>query len=523
MKPASTNYKHEPRRHSYGGRNPPQSLFRILRLLREMPLQPRVEPPVTLVGLSVRAHGDRAGFHPIEWPEPRPTCLIDRRKLAGADCRKHRGPIRRAPDGAIVTTGIPNTSASIWRHTALRAPPPTATTSSASTFKRRISSSESRSAKATPSNTARTRCPLSCPACIPANTPRAFESACGVRSPVRYGKNVSPSAPGGMRAASAISSSYDGGTPPGPNIARRNHASAAPADRTTPIWYHVLSTAWLNRCNRIPGSTRGRSIGASIVPDVPMEACIAPCSTTPEPTAAAALSAPPPTTGMPCLRPNASAASAVSAPVTPAEPRTGGSILPIKSQCSNHLFRPAATPHVEQQRACRIRRLRCLLARQRKPHEVLWQQERARLVEQARLLVAHPQQLGRRKALESGVANHPPKTRLANLVDYGLALHRGANVVPQNRWPQHSVCLIQQHRAVHLAGQPNRLDLPHTCLSASGPDRLTVPSHQSCGSCSAQPGPGTDTSRGDSASPTTAPASSTTRAFTAVVPTSIPR
>ena len=57
----------------------------------------------------------------------------------------------------------------------------------------------------------------------------------------------------------------------------------------------------------------------------------------------------------------------------------------------------------------------------------------------------------------------------------------------------------------------------HAALTA-----LTVPCHQPDGSCSAHPGLGTDTSRGDSDSPTTVPHSSTTRALTAVVPTSIP-
>ena len=179
---------------------------------------------------------------------------------------------------------------------------------------------------------------------------------------------------------------------------------------------------------------------------------------------------------MPFLRPNASAAPAVSVPVTLGGIPNGREHPRIKLQSSNHLFRPAATPHVEQQRACRIRRLRCLLARQRKPHEVLWQQERARLVEQARLLVAHPQQLGRRKALESGVANHPPQTRLADSGRLWLGTaswcERRSTGSPAS---VHSVCLIKQHRTVHLAGQPNRIDLPHTCLSASGPDCVDRP------------------------------------------------
>src|SRR5215216_4510443 len=67
--------------------------------------------------------------------------------------------------------------------------------------------------------------------------------------------------------------------------------------------YHVLGTTWQNVCARSPGSTRGSAIGASTVPDVPQLATASPGATTPTPAAPQALSAPPPTTGVPVVRP----------------------------------------------------------------------------------------------------------------------------------------------------------------------------------------------------------------------------
>ena len=62
-------------------------------------------------------------------------------------------------------------------------------------------SSESRRPNATPSSTARTSAPRSWRSSSPTNAPRASGSACGVRSPARYGRKVSPSVPAGQASA----------------------------------------------------------------------------------------------------------------------------------------------------------------------------------------------------------------------------------------------------------------------------------------------------------------------------------
>ena len=60
---------------------------------------------------------------------------------------------------------------------------------------------------------------------------------------------------------------------------------------------------------RPPGSRTGRSVAAKTTPDVPMVALTAPGRTMPMPTAPAAWSPPPATTGMPARRPVAAAPS----------------------------------------------------------------------------------------------------------------------------------------------------------------------------------------------------------------------
>ena len=63
--------------------------------------------------------------------------------------------------------------------------------------------------------------------------------------------------------------------------------------------YHTFGATWQNVCARKPGSTRGSDVGASTVPDVPQLATASPGVTAPTPAAPHALSAPPPTTGVP--------------------------------------------------------------------------------------------------------------------------------------------------------------------------------------------------------------------------------
>ena len=180
-------------------------------------------------------------------------------------------------------------------------------------------------AKHTPSITERTRWARLWPKWRPKNTPRAAESLCGVRSPVRYGWKNRPALPGSTRSASDVNVSYALSVFEGSNT-RCNHLSEFPAERITPIRYHVSGTQWQKVCSRMCRSTLGRSIGESKVPDVPILDCTRPTPITPLPTAPAALSAPPPTTGVPVGRPSSPATLLLTTPDTSVEPTTAGRI-----------------------------------------------------------------------------------------------------------------------------------------------------------------------------------------------------
>ena len=101
----------------------------------------------------------------------------------------------------------------------------------------------------------------------------------------------------------------------------RYQANAPPAERTTPIRYQTPGTTWQKVCARSVGSTRGSDIGASTVPDVPQLDTASPGAIAPTPAAPHALSAPPPTTGVPGRSPVAPAPSADTRPSISDDPR----------------------------------------------------------------------------------------------------------------------------------------------------------------------------------------------------------
>ena len=132
----------------------------------------------------------------------------DRLVHVGEDACGDAGEERRAVRGALLaavrSSGSPSTEATILsQRSAPRAAAGDAGRRRARRRAARRSSSESRRPKATPSSTARTSAPRSWRSERPAKAARALGSTCGVRSPVRYGRNVSPSTPGGHGSASA--------------------------------------------------------------------------------------------------------------------------------------------------------------------------------------------------------------------------------------------------------------------------------------------------------------------------------
>ncbi len=87
---------------------------------------------------------------------------------------------------------------------------------------------------------------------------------------------------------------------------------------------HRSGTACGNACTLPAGSIVGFVVAAKTTPEVPREAVITPGSRAPVPTAVAAWSPPPATTGVPAIRPVASAASCVTVPVTSVPSKVGG-------------------------------------------------------------------------------------------------------------------------------------------------------------------------------------------------------
>ena len=106
----------------------------------------------------------------------------------------------------------------------------------------------------------------------------------------------------------------------------------------TPIACHRPGTAWGKAWTRPPSSTTGSDDGAKTTPEVPSVSAIVPASTAPTPTACAAWSPPPATTGVPAFKPVASAASAEISPVTSGPSCVGGSLSAGISRASSTSF-----------------------------------------------------------------------------------------------------------------------------------------------------------------------------------------
>ena len=135
----------------------------------------------------------------------------------------------------------------------------------------------------------------------------------------------------------------------------RNHFRDRPAAWVTPMTCQAPGTAQQKVCTRPRGSMDSWLVWANTTPLVPMVVKALPSSTTPVPTAAAALSPAPPTTRVSSLSPVRAAALALTWPVTSQDSYTlasrAGSISasPAFPRSSSGWARPAA--------ACRWRRI----------------------------------------------------------------------------------------------------------------------------------------------------------------------
>src|SRR3954463_9316043 len=142
-----------------------------------------------------------------------------------------------------------------------------------------------------------------------------------------------------------------------------NQDSDSPAACVTPITCHCPGTAWQNVWTRPRPSSAGRSGAAKTPPDVPIVALTTPGRTTPIPTAPAAWSPAPATTGVPGASPVATPPSAATRALGSGAAAPGGDAsagfgrlvhgrqeILVELEQVEHLARPAPLRDVEQER-----------------------------------------------------------------------------------------------------------------------------------------------------------------------------
>ena len=168
------------------------------------------------------------------------------------------------------------------------------------------------------------------------------------------------------------------------------------------------------------GRTNGASVVAKTTPDVPSDSATVPGATAPTPTAFAAWSPPPATTGVPARRPVAAAASSVTAPVTsrPLERRRQPG--PRDLERVEHLGRPVARGEVEQERSGAVGLVERVLAGQPEAHVVLGEQDVGDAAPDVRLVLPDPEELRRGEAGDGVVAGDARSSRSAPTSDADL-------------------------------------------------------------------------------------------------------
>ena len=129
-----------------------------------------------------------------------------------------------------------------------------------------------------------------------------------------------------------------------------------------------------------------------------------------------------------------------------------------------HRLAPVAFRHVEPHRAGGIGHVGGEIARHAKTQIVFRQQDFRHLPENLRLVSLHPQKLGRGKAGHHQVAGDRAGSGYAFLKK--RTLFCTAAIVPENGGSQHAMLAIEQRRAVHLPGNPQRFHVAQAVLLA---------------------------------------------------------
>ncbi len=123
-----------------------------------------------------------------------------------------------------------------------------------------------------------------------------------------------------------------------------------------------------------------------------------------------------------------------------------------------HLRGPGASGEIEEDRPRPVGHIDGKPTGEPEPQVVLGEQHVANSLPARRLVIAYPEQLGSREAGEGVVAGDLDETLRPDPASDLLALGLGPLVVPEDGGADDVTRLVEQHRAVHLTGEPDSLD-----------------------------------------------------------------
>jgi len=122
---------------------------------------------------------------------------------------------------------------------------------------------------------------------------------------------------------------------------------------------------------------------------------------------------------------------------------------------SEHFARPAAAAHIQPESSGGIRHIRHRLAGHPQSQVVLGQQNLRQATRDFRFMFLHPQNLRRSETGERQVPGNLGETRLPT--QQFLTLGSTSTIVPEDRWSEHMIGIVQKRGPVHLPGEADGL------------------------------------------------------------------
>jgi hypothetical protein len=261
-------------------------------------------------------------------------------------------PRRAAPSAATHCVsggrriGTPNASAINCVHSVLRAPPPIRNSEAMRVPSARRASRPSDKANVTPSRTEYASMARSVDSTSPQNTPCAYGSLWGVRSPERYGRNKGALARLLTLTRSASLSKH----PSSADVSLHSQRTQLAADSTTLVRCHLPGIAWQSACTPSSGLGRNRSVTTDSTPEVPRDRNPSPDSAAPTPSALVAVSPPPAATITFLGKPSSLATLPSTTPAARLPSSIGGTFIRVRSHASksssDHTRRPTSSQRV---------------------------------------------------------------------------------------------------------------------------------------------------------------------------------